>query len=88
MGLKHPLATTLLIGLFVLDVATDIATGIELILNDHNEWGYAVLALVALPVVVAILAELMRGCIYAGCCGEATTDWIPLMFYHLYTVIM
>lgn len=88
MGSKHPFVTLLLISLFVLDVATDIATGIELILNDHHAWGYLVLALVVFPVFVSIVAELLRGCIYSGCCGEATTDWIPLIFYHLYTVIM
>ncbi|XP_059087411.1 uncharacterized protein LOC131883840 isoform X1 [Tigriopus californicus] len=88
MGSKHPFVTLLLISLFVLDVATDIATGIELILNDHHGWGYLVLALVIFPVFVSIVAELLRGCIYSGCCGEATTDWIPLIFYHLYTVIM
>ena len=66
----------------------DISCGIELLLNDHYAWGVAVLSLVLFPVVVSILAELLRGCVYSGCCGEASTDWIPLIFYHIYTVIM
>ena len=86
MGSRHPLLTALLVTLFVLDVASDVGTGIELILNDHYSWGCAVLGLVALPVVLAIVAEVLRGCIYGGCCGESTTDWIPLIFYHLYEV--
>lgn len=88
MGSRHPLLTGLLVTLFVMDVFTDVATGVELILNDHYSWGMAVLGLVALPMIVAIVAEVLRGCIYSGCCGESTTDWIPLIFYHLYTVIM
>ena len=66
----------------------DISTGVELVLNDHYAWGVAVLSLVLLPMTVSIVAELMRGCVYSGCCGEASTDWIPLIFYHVYTVIM
>jgi hypothetical protein len=50
--------------------------------------GWAVLGLVLLPIVVSILGELFRACIYGGCCGETSTDWIPLIFYHLYTIIM
>ena len=88
MTSRHPILTMLLVGLFVLDVATDVATGVELILNDHDAWGLAVLGLVALPAVMGVAGELLRGCIYSGCCGEASTDWIPLIFYHLYTVIM
>jgi len=45
-GCKHPFLTLLLVGLFVADVFTDVATGIELILNDHLLWGYCVLAIV------------------------------------------
>ena len=88
VGCKHPLATLFLVFLFIFDVFTDIATGIELILNDHPTWGWCVLGLVLLPSVVAILGELFRACIYGGCCGETSTDWIPLIFYHLYAVIM
>lgn len=89
---RHPLATTLLLLLFVLDTATDIATGLELVLNDHFYYGYAVLACCLLPIAVAIIAELFRVVIYGGCCGggsETTTSrWIPLMFYHFYTAFM
>ncbi len=46
-GGKHPFLTLLLVGLFIGDVFTDVATGIELILNDHQVWGYCVLALVS-----------------------------------------
>ena len=88
MSTRHPAATLFLVLLFVLDVATDIGTGVELILNDHHAWGLLVLGFVAFPAVMAIVAELLRGCVYSGCCGEASTDWIPLIFYHLYTVIM
>ncbi len=85
---RHPLATTLLLLLFVLDVATDVATGVELVLNDHYLWGWTVLGLVFLPNVVAILGELARACVYGGCCGEANTRWIPLILYHIYTAFM
>ena len=85
---RHPILTFLLVLLFVTDIASDICTGVELILNDHLSWGFAVLGVVAAPVVLSIVAELLRGCVYSGCCGEASTDWIPLIFYHLYTVIM
>ena len=88
MGTRHPLLTALLVLLFVADVFTDIATGVELVLNDHYAEGLAVLGLVALPVVLSVVAELLRGCVYSECCGEACTDWIPLMFYHIYTLIM
>ena len=85
---RHPIATTLLLLLFVLDVATDVATGIELVLNDYYLCGWAVLGLVILPVAAAIVAELLRVCVYGGCCGEASTRWIPLIFYHFYTAFM
>ena len=85
---RHPLATTLLLLLFVLDVTSDVATGIELYLNDHYFYGWAVLGLVLLPSVASILAELMRSCIYGGCCGETNTHWIPFIFYHPYTAFM
>lgn len=85
---SHPLATTLLLLLFVLDVGTDVATGLELVLNDHYYYGWTVLGLVLLPVVVSILAQLLRTCVYGGCCGETNTHWIPLMFYHPYTAFM
>ena len=87
-GCRHPFLTLVLVVLFSFDVFTDVATGVELILNDHHVWGWSVLGLVLLPVVVAILGELFRACIYGGCCGETTTDWIPLIFYHLYAIIM
>ena len=71
--------------------------GIELILNDHPNWGYAVLGLVALPTIAAILAEIFRVCIYGGCCccccccmddaAGKFSNWIALLFFHLYTVI-
>ncbi len=87
-GCRHPFLTLVLVLLFATDVFTDVATGVELILNDHHVWGWSVLGLVLLPVVVAILGELLRSCIYGGCCGETSTDWIPLIFYHLYSIIM
>ena len=37
-GCRHPFTTLLLVVLFVLDVFTDIATGVELILNDYYIW--------------------------------------------------
>jgi len=37
---------------------------------------------------IAIIGELLRGCVYSGCCGEASTSWIPLIFYHFYTAFM
>jgi len=86
----------LLIFLYVGDVFFDIATGVELILNEHHNWGYAVLGLVALPTVAAILAEVFRVCIYGGCCccccccmddaAGKFSNWIALLFFHLYTV--
>ena len=90
------MATSLLLLLFVLDTGSDVATGIELVLNDHYYYGYTVLAGCFLPVAVAILAELFRVCIYGGCSccsggshGETTTSrWIPLIFYHFYTAFM
>ena len=90
---RHPFATTLLVLLFVLDVATDVATGIELVLNDHYIYGWAVLGVVLLPAAVAILAEVLRTCVYGGCCGSggeaaAASRWIPLIFYHFYTAFM
>ena len=84
----HPFNTTLLLLLFLFDTATDVASGIELILNDYNFYGWAVLGLVILPVILAVLGEFLRGCIYGGCCGEASTSWIPLIFYHFYTAFM
>ena len=85
---RHPLSTTLLFLLFLLDVTSDVATGIELYLNDHYFYGWAVLGLVLLPSVASILSEFMRSCVYGGCCGEANTHWIPLIFYHPYTAFM
>ena len=68
-----------------------------MILNDHYNWGYAVLAIVALPIVVSVLAEICRVCIYGGCCccccccmddkSGQCTNWIGLLFFHLYTII-
>lgn len=85
---RHPLSTALIFLLFLLDVASDVATGIELYLNDHYVYGWAVLGLVLLPSAASILAEFMRSCVYGGCCGEANTHWIPLIFYHPYTAFM
>lgn len=85
---RHPLATALLLLLFVLDVASDVSVGIELYLNDHYFYAWLVLGAILAPVVVAILAELCRGCVYGGCCDEANTRWIPLIFYHFYTGFM
>lgn len=86
--IRHPLATTLILLVFLLDVGSDVATGVELVLNDHYFYGWAVIGLVLLPNVLAILAELLRGCVYGGCCGEASTHWIPLIFYHFYSAFL
>ena len=48
----------LIAGLFLADVFTDVALGIELILNEFHEWGYLVLSLVILPNAVALAAEV------------------------------
>ena len=48
----------LIAGLFLADVFTDVALGIELILNEFHEWGYLVLGLVILPNAVALAAEV------------------------------
>ena len=40
------------------------------------------------PILVAILAEVYKCCLYEGCCGRNATDWIYLMIYPLFTVIM
>jgi len=85
---RHPFSTAMLLLLFVLETTCSIATGIELILNDHYFYGWAVLGVVLLPMIIAIIGELLRGCVYSGCCGEASTSWIPLIFYHFYTAFM
>jgi len=81
-------ATFLLVVLFSLDVFTDIATGVELILNDHVQYGLLVLLLVLTPGFIAILAEIYKCCLYEGFCGRNATDWLYLLVYPLFTVIM
>ncbi|XP_040569183.1 uncharacterized protein [Lepeophtheirus salmonis] len=88
MGSGKSCVTFFVVALFVLDTTTDICTGVELILNDHHGWGGLVLFCVFLPTLLSVIGEVLRGCAYSGCCGEACTDWIPLIFYHLYSVIM
>jgi len=80
--------TFLVIIIFSLDIFTDVSTGVELILNDQPYWGSLTLVLVISPVLVAILAEVYKCCLYEGCCGRNATDWIYLMIYPLFTVIM
>ena len=53
-----------------------------------NAGGCLTLVLVISPVLVAILAEVYKCCLYEGCCGRNATDWIYLMIYPLFTVIM
>ena len=50
--------------------------------------GCLTLVLVVSPILVAILAEVYKCCLYEGCCGRNATDWIYLMIYPLFTVIM
>jgi len=88
MGSASQAATIFLIVLFTLDVFTDVATGIELILNDKPFWGGLTLVLVVSPSLMALLAEVYKCCLYEGCCGRNATDWIYLMVYPLFTVIM
>jgi len=88
MGLANQAATISLILLFALDVFTDVATGVELILNDKPFWGGIALVLVVSPSLVALLAEVYKCCLYEGCCGRNATDWIYLIVYPLFTVIM
>jgi len=88
MGLASQVATISLILLFALDVFTDVATGVELILNDKPFWGGIALVLVVSPSLVALLAEVYKCCLYEGCCGRNATDWIYLIVYPLFTVIM
>ena len=91
--IRHSFGTFLLFLLFVGDVFTDISVGIELILNDHVNWGLTVLSVVCLPSCGAILAEFFRACMYGGCCccccccpsEVGMSDWCPLIGYHLYT---
>jgi len=80
--------TVSIILLFSLDIATDVATGVELILNDNPYWGTLTLVLVVCPILVAVLAEVYKCLVYEGCCGRNATDWIYLMVYPLFTVIM
>jgi len=40
------------------------------------------------PSLVALLAEVYKCCLYEGCCGRNATDWIYLIVYPLFTVIM
>jgi len=80
--------TFLVIIIFSLDIFTDVSTGVELILNDQPYWGCLTLVLVISPVLVAILAEVYKCCLYEGCCGRNRSDWIYLLIYPLFTVIM
>jgi len=82
------IGTFLVIIIFSLDIFTDVSTGVELILNDYPYWGSLTLVLVISPILVAILAEVYKCCLYEGCCGRNATDWIYLMIYPLFTVIM
>lgn len=82
------LGTFLVIILFSLDIFTDVATGVELFLNDHPFWGSLTLVLVVSPIMVAILAEVYKCCLYEGCCGRNALDWLYLIIYPLFTVIM
>jgi len=83
-----PFSTTLLLLLFLLDTGSSVACGIELVLNDHYFFGWAVLGVLILPITFSIIGELLRSCVYGGCCGEASTNWIPMIFYHFYTAFM
>ena len=83
-----PFSTTLLLLLFLLDTGSSVASGIELVLNDHYFFGWAVLGVLILPITFSIIGELLRSCVYGGCCGEASTNWIPMIFYHFYTAFM
>jgi len=88
MGFMNITITVSIILLFSLDIATDVATGVELILNDNPYWGTLTLVLVVCPILVAVLAEVYKCLVYEGCCGRNATDWIYLMVYPLFTVIM
>ena len=46
------------------------------------------LVLVISPILVALLAEVYKCLVYEGCCGRNAMDWIYLMVYPLFTVIM
>jgi hypothetical protein len=37
-GCRHPFSVLFLVLLFTFDVFTDVATGVELILNDQHTW--------------------------------------------------
>ena len=50
--------------------------------------GLLTLVLVISPILVALLAEIYKCCLYEGCCGRNATDWIYLLIYPLFTVIM
>ena len=50
--------------------------------------GTLTLVLVISPILVALLAEVYKCCLYEGCCGQNATDWIYLLVYPLFTVIM
>ena len=47
--------------------------------------GSLTLVLVLSPIMVAILAEVYKCCLYEGCCGRNATDWIYLIVYPLFT---
>jgi len=88
MGALSIFTTVSIILLFSLDIATDVAAGVELVLNDHPYWGTLTLVLAISPIFVAILAEVYKCLVYEGCCGRNATDWIYLLVYLLFTVIM
>ena len=50
--------------------------------------GCLTLVLVISPILVAMLAEVYKCMVYEGCCGRNATDWIYLLIYPLFTVIM
>lgn len=88
MGAIKHLGTISLIIIFVVDVFFDISCGVELILNDHTFWGCLTLVLVLTPGLVAVLGEVYKCCLYEGCCGRNATDWIYLLIYPLFTIVM
>ena len=48
----------------------------------------ALLAEVSMAQAPHTLVQVYKCCLYEGCCGRNATDWIYLMVYPLFTVIM
>merc|ERR1719412_1134974 len=61
---------------------------LEMLVMILNPGGGIALVLVVSPSLVALLAEVYKCCLYEGCCGRNATDWIYLIVYPLFTVIM